>query len=333
MTRFPPGGRGAARAVEGARPSSTMLPRWGKAHSEIDAMNAAPPKVALLVAARNCQDALNASIRQLPIDEPLHILIVDDASAPPLLAPPCDPLHVVEMVRNKVSRTKHGALRRAAAMAAARDFAYVARLDPGDIALPGRFRLQRAFLDAHAEVAVVGSACRRNDGDRVRQRRFPPVDAQIRRLLLLREQLCPATVMMRAGAVIAVGNYRTCYPGAEDRDLFLRLMNRFEAANLQEPLIQKAKGSSTAGHWRRMIASVIRLQLAHLRAACRPDRAALADFLGDRLLWRRQPERLKLRHGEADGERGVIGVAHATLCLTAAPSSGRQPEPAMQGHG
>ncbi|MFO1145325.1 MAG: glycosyltransferase [Rhodospirillales bacterium] len=299
-------------------------------------MNAAPPEVALLVAAHNCQDALNASIRQLPVDEPLHILIVDDASAPQLLAPPCDPLHVVEMVRNKVSRTKHGALRRAAAMAAARGFAYVARLDPGDIALPGRFRLQREFLDEHSEVAVVGSACRRIDGDRIRQLRFPPADAQIRRLLLLREQLCPAAVMMRAAAVIAVGNYRTCYPGAEDRDLFLRLMSRFEAANLQEPLIQKGKGRGSAGQRRRMIASVIRLQLAHLRAAWRPDGAALADFLGDRLLPHRQPGRPKLRprrHREADGGEVAIGAPHVPLRLAAAPSRGQQPEAAMQGRG
>lgn len=301
-------------------------------------MNAASPKVALLVAAHNCQDELNASIRELPVDEPLHILIVDDGSTPRLLAPPCDPLHVVELVRNKVSRTQHGALRRGVAMAAARGFAYVARLDVGDLALAGRFRLQREFLDGHPEVAVVGSACQRIEDGRVRALHFPPTDAQIRRFVVLREQLCPGAVMMRVGAVIAVGNYRGCYPCAEDLDLFLRLMNRFKAANLQEVLIRKGEGGggSTAGQRRQMIASVIRLQLAHLRAACRPDWAGLATVLGDRLMPHRLLERLKRRlprPHEADGARVAMSVPHAPLCLAAASSAGRQPDPAMQGGG
>lgn len=296
-------------------------------------MNAASPRVALLVAAHNCQDALNASIRALPLDEPLHILIVDDGSTPPLLAPPCDPVHVVEMARNKVSRTTHGALRRGVAMAAARGFAYVARLDAGDLALAGRFRLQRTYLDQHPEVAVVGSACRRIADGRVRPRHFPTEDAQIRPLMLLRERLCPAAVMMRIGAVIAVGNYRTTYPGAEDQDLFLRLTNRFKAANLHEVLIQKGKGGGrTATQWRRRIASVVRLQLGHLRAACRPDRAGLATILGDQLRPLEGQER-RLPHHEVDGRRAAVGGPHAPLCLAGAAASGPQPDPTMHARG
>ena len=98
--------------------------------------NAALPKVALLVPAYNCQEDLNASIRDLPVEEPLHILVVDDGSMPPLVAPPCDPLHSVEIVRNEVNLKIHGALRRGMEVLSARGFAYVARLDAGDFALP-----------------------------------------------------------------------------------------------------------------------------------------------------------------------------------------------------
>ena len=77
--------------------------------------NAALPKVALLVPAYNCQEDLNASIRDLPVEEPLHILVVDDGSMPPLVAPPCDPLHSVEIVhdfpRNAAGKTLKRTLR------------------------------------------------------------------------------------------------------------------------------------------------------------------------------------------------------------------------------
>ena len=41
-------------------------------------------------------------------------------------------------------------------------------------------------------------------------------------------------MMLRIDAVRAVGNYRAAYPSAEDLDLFLRLMERYDCANLPE---------------------------------------------------------------------------------------------------
>jgi hypothetical protein len=41
-------------------------------------------------------------------------------------------------------------------------------------------------------------------------------------------------MMLRIDAVRAVGNYRADYRSAEDLDLFLRLMERYDCANLPE---------------------------------------------------------------------------------------------------
>lgn len=288
-------------------------------------MSIVPPKVALLIPAYNCQEELNATVRQLPAEEPLHILIVDDGSTPPMQPPPCDPVHTLEIVRNKVNRKVHGALRRGCAILAAQGFAYVARLDAGDFALPDRFRLQRAFLDEHPDVAIVGSAYHLLENGRESHYRYSLDDAQIRKLILFREQLCHPAVMMRLDAVLAVGNYRDAYPCVEDRDLFVRLLSRFKAANLPEFLTRKIEhsGSVTVRHRRRMLTSLLRLQLAYMRPRCAADWAGLAKTACHWLLPHWLFDWLKLRYlhaFEASSEADAEPVPAAVLRLATTPA-------------
>src|SRR5207245_11178978 len=62
----------------------------------------------------------------------------------------------------------------------------VARLDADDVALPERLARQVAFLDAHPEIGVLGSAAREVNGDgrEVRVVRPPEDDAALRRALI-----------------------------------------------------------------------------------------------------------------------------------------------------
>lgn len=256
-------------------------------------------RVALLMPAYNCQADVNASIGELPSEEPLHVLIVDDGSTPPLVAPPCHPVHSVHILRNEVNLQIHGALRRGMEVLHAEGFRYVARLDAGDFALPKRFLLQKEFLDAHPEIAVVGSTIELVDesGGLLSIYRPPLSDSVMRRFKLLREALSHSAVMLRAEAVIAVGNYRDCYPCAEDLDLFLRLMQRFKLANLQQVLTRKVEHakSITVRRRRQMVISTIRLQLAHLRPGCWADWAGVAKSVSQLLMPRSVFEGLKLR--------------------------------------
>ncbi len=296
-------------------------------------MSIVQPKVALLIPAYNCQEELNATVRQLPADEPLHILIVDDGSKPPMQPPPCDPLHTLEIVRNKVNRKVHGALRRGCAILAAQGFPYVARLDAGDFALPGRFQLQRAFLDAHPDVAIVGSAYHLVENGRESHHRYSLDDAQIRKLILFRDQLCHPAVMMRLDAVLAVGNYRDTYPCVEDRDLFVRLLSRFKAANLPEFLTRKVEhsGSVTVRYRRRMLRSLLRLQIASMRPQCVADWAGVTKTLCHWLLPHWLFDWLKLRYlqaFEADPEAAPEAMPPAVLRLAATPAGGPHAGPA-----
>ena len=177
-------------------------------------------------------------------------------------------------------------------------YAYAARLDAGDFALAMRFRLQKDFLDDHPEVAVVGSAFELVDeqGGLLCTAHMPTDDAAIRRFKLLRLGLSHPAVMLRVDAVVDVGNYGDGYPCAEDLDLFLRLMRRYQVANLPQVLTRKVEHakSITVRRRRRMILSTIRLQLRDLRATCWADWAGIAKSLSQLLLSRSFFERLKL---------------------------------------
>ena len=113
----------------------------------------------------------------------------------------------------------------------------IARLDADDVALPGRLERQAAFLDAHPSVAVVGGAAHVVDssGERISTMRFPTESRVIRTTLRRHNCFAHPTVLLRRTALEDVGGYR--FDHSEDYDLWLRLSERFDLANLAEPLI------------------------------------------------------------------------------------------------
>ena len=117
---------------------------------------------------------------------------------------------------------------------------YVARMDADDISLPHRLEAELNFLEANYSVALVGSAIEliSSLGMPSHIVRFPTSDHDIRRALLHHNCIAHPAVMMRKDAVQAVGGYRKCFAAAEDYDLWLRLAERFQLANLRDPVLQ-----------------------------------------------------------------------------------------------
>jgi hypothetical protein len=116
---------------------------------------------------------------------------------------------------------------------------YIARMDADDIAFPGRLATQVEFLDRHPRIAVVGSAVVRIDaaGRELRRNVCPTSHAAIVAALRSRTPFTHPSVMLRAEAFVAAGGYRPAYQPAEDYDLWVRLAERYELANLAEPLL------------------------------------------------------------------------------------------------
>ncbi len=114
---------------------------------------------------------------------------------------------------------------------------YIARLDADDVSLPDRLARQVDFLDAHPSVAVVGGAAVIIDvnGRRTSTMRFPTASRTIRSTLLRHNCLAHPSVTLRRAALEEVGGYRLA--NVEDYDLWLRISERFDLANLSDPVI------------------------------------------------------------------------------------------------
>ena len=117
--------------------------------------------------------------------------------------------------------------------------AYLARMDADDVAFPARLERQVEFLDRHPPVALVGSAVVRIDeqGREIKRSDCPTSHAEIVRALAEYNCFTHPTVMLRKDMLEAVGGYREAYRQAQDYDLWLRLAERHELANLADPLL------------------------------------------------------------------------------------------------
>jgi glycosyltransferase involved in cell wall biosynthesis len=166
----------------------------------------------------------------------LELIVVDDGSTdatPALLAAVPDPRLVVERVpRGGLTRALNRALGRARGP-------LVARLDADDWALPVRLERQRAYLEAHPEVGLLGTGARVVDEfDRdVGLIRPPEEDRAIRRALIRRNPFVHSSVMLRRALVSRAGGYDDSFEVAQDYDLWLRLSGLTRMANLAEPLV------------------------------------------------------------------------------------------------
>jgi hypothetical protein len=112
----------------------------------------------------------------------------------------------------------------------------IARLDADDRALPERLDRQLAFLEANAEIALLGGAALLIDerGQVFRRVKLPRSHDEIVEALERYSAFIHSNVVFRREAVEAVGGYRPAFEPSEDYDLWLRLTERHPTANLAE---------------------------------------------------------------------------------------------------
>lgn len=119
---------------------------------------------------------------------------------------------------------------------------FIARMDADDISVPHRFEKQLEYLRAHPECVCVGSRVRLIDpcGSPLRESDHKLTQEQIDHDLLagIGWAIVHPAALMRRDAVTAVGGYREQYDSVEDLDLFLRLSEMGEVANLPDVLLE-----------------------------------------------------------------------------------------------
>lgn len=126
---------------------------------------------------------------------------------------------------------------------------YIARMDADDIALPTRFAQQVAFLEQHPECVVLGTSLRELTPDGPGRTIVQPARFSHRAAPVPQEiELAHPTTMIRRAALIRAGGYRGAFEHAEDADLWLRLLEIGDIANLPEPLLLYRRHAAQVSH-------------------------------------------------------------------------------------
>jgi len=128
---------------------------------------------------------------------------------------------------------------------------YLAVMDHDDIAMPDRFALQVAHLDANPDCAVVAGQVEwiDEDGLPIGQLPLPTDSREIEENLLRNEcRIAHAAAMIRASALRAVGGYNADYSIAVDYELWLRIVEVGQIVNLPDLMVKyRIVGSGLSG--------------------------------------------------------------------------------------
>lgn len=221
-------------------------------------------RLVLLIPVFNGASALQRSLASVAGDEePFDVLVVDDGSDVPVVVPARLGCHEVTVLRHDENRGVAQALNTGVAWILARGFDAVARLDAGDVNEPGRMAAQRAFLQAHPDVAMVGAWTRHVDVSLrpLYTTRYPVSAEDIRRCFHYRSAFSHPACMIRASTFERVGRYGTEYALGEDYELFWRVARAFACANLPQVLVTRVEDPRSLTHTRRGPAARTRLML------------------------------------------------------------------------
>jgi glycosyltransferase involved in cell wall biosynthesis len=192
------------------------------------------PRVSVLIPVFNAENYLEAALESV-LDQTLQdleLIAIDDGSRDASrrildkYAARDERVHVVGNGSNLgISATLNRGWKLARAP-------FVARMDADDISLPDRLQRQVAYLEEHGSVAAVGGAVVIIDAAGIRHTvvRYPTSPAEIRAKLQWYNCFAHPAVTIRRSALDSIGGYR--YDHVEDYDLWLRLVERHELANL-----------------------------------------------------------------------------------------------------
>lgn len=163
-----------------------------------------------------------------------ELVVVDDASTdgtPAILSAYAQRDDRFVLLRNERNLKLAASLNRGLAVCRA---PLIARADGDDLSHPKRFENQVEFLNGHPEVGLVSCSYSRiaADGLALGFHALPTESAMIKFKLLWESSLCHPGVLYRAREVRAVGGYDEAFVTAQDYDLWARLTERTEFANL-----------------------------------------------------------------------------------------------------
>lgn len=160
--------------------------------------------------------------------------------------------------------------------------------DSDDVALPGRFERQIAFLREHAEVGMVGCQLLLVEDEIGKPRRYmlPLRHEEIVQLMLLTSAVSFGASAMRRSYADAAGAFDETLPAAEDYAFQLRMLRHCACANLpvflQEIHVQADSQSVLRSRQQRQLTRDLALAFVESRASASQSASSVAAALYDR---------------------------------------------------
>jgi len=239
------------------------------------------PRVAVVMTVYNGMPYLKQAVESIlcqSLNE-FEFIIVNDGSTDStseFLQSICDPrVTTIYQERSGQQAAAHRGIVAASAT-------YIARMDSDDVSAPQRLEHQLKFLDANADVGLVGSQItRRGESGSGLLSHFPTDhDRIVDDLLHNRHSMCNPSTMFRRSLYFTVGGYWQ-HNIAEDWDLFLKIAEHSKLANLDEPLLSYRFHTGSINGRRIVEAQLYNEYAAHLakRRLAGIPATTFADFL------------------------------------------------------
>jgi hypothetical protein len=117
---------------------------------------------------------------------------------------------------------------------------YIAIQDADDVSLPHRLKAEVAFLEKHPEVGLLGGAVQWIDSlgnPLITANEHTTEDQEIRAALKERNPFCHPSVLIRRDSFERAGGYRMAFKQSDDYDLWLRISEHYQCANLKQVVL------------------------------------------------------------------------------------------------
>ena len=205
--------------------------------------NPSPPKISVVMPVYNGEryvaEATESILAQTISD--FEFLIIDDGSTDRSRA-------ILEKLASRdkrirlVSRPNRGLVATLNELLGMARGEYIARMDADDVALPNRFALQVAFLDANPDVVVLGGQVQETDVTGRWDLVGPTHPTEHEKMVDLMLTGCTTmnhpSAMMRHSTVKEVNGYDAAFEQSEDLDLWLRMADHGRLANLHDIILR-----------------------------------------------------------------------------------------------
>lgn len=146
---------------------------------------------------------------------------------------------------------------------------YLARFDCDDISYPERFKMQAEFLDKNPNCALVGAWADIVDdnGKIMRTVKYPTDSKDLKKVLISYNPFFHSLAMFRKSAIDAVGPYDESWRFAQDYELWLRIAEKYNIANIPQVLLgyRETTGSITASKNRKQVGFVLKAKMKALK--------------------------------------------------------------------